>query len=262
MNRKKLIAGNWKMNGSLQANEALVRAVVAGLPAAGEGAGANVGSGADVALCVPAPYLAQVQSLVQASALDLGAQDVSVHASGAYTGEVSAAMLREFGARYVIVGHSERRQYHGETDAQVADKAKAALAAGITPIVCVGETLAEREAGQTEAVVKRQLAAVIHVNGHCISEIVVAYEPVWAIGTGRTATPEQAQQVHAVLRAQLHAASTRDDRVRILYGGSMNAANAASLLAQPDIDGGLIGGASLKSADFLQIIAAARAAAA
>jgi triosephosphate isomerase len=262
MNRKKLIAGNWKMNGSLEANDALVRAVVAGLPAAGEGAGANVGSGADVALCVPAPYLAQVQSLVQASALDLGAQDVSVHASGAYTGEVSAAMLREFGARYAIVGHSERRQYHGETDAQVADKAKASLAAGVTPIVCVGETLAEREAGQTEAVVKRQLAAVIHVNGHCISEIVVAYEPVWAIGTGRTATPEQAQQVHAVLRAQLHAASTRDDRVRILYGGSMNAANAASLLAQPDIDGGLIGGASLKSADFLQIIAAASAAAA
>ena len=262
MNRKKLIAGNWKMNGSLEANDALVRAVVAGLPAAGEGAGANVGSGADVALCVPAPYLAQVQSLVQASALDLGAQDVSVHASGAYTGEVSAAMLREFGARYAIVGHSERRQYHGETDAQVADKAKASLAAGVTPIVCVGETLAEREAGQTEAVVKRQLAAVIHVNGHCISEIVVAYEPVWAIGTGRTATPEQAQQVHAVLRAQLHAASTQDDRVRILYGGSMNAANAASLLAQPDIDGGLIGGASLKSADFLQIIAAASRAAA
>ena len=251
MNRKKLIAGNWKMNGSLQANEALVRAVVAGLPAAGEGASA------DVALCVPAPYLAQVQSLVQASALDLGAQDVSVHASGAYTGEVSAAMLREFGARYAIVGHSERRQYHGETDAQVADKAKAALAAGITPIVCVGETLAQREAGQTEAVVKRQLAAVIHVNGHCISDIVVAYEPVWAIGTGKTATPEQAQQVHAVLRAQLHAASTQSDRVRILYGGSMNAANAATLLTQPDIDGGLIGGASLKAADFLAIAHAA-----
>ena len=254
MNRKKLIAGNWKMNGSLQANEALVRAVVAGLPAAADRA--------DVAVCVPAPYLAQVQALAQGSALDLGAQDVSPHAAGAYTGEVSAAMLRDFGARYAIVGHSERRQYHGETDAQVADKAKAALAAGITPIVCVGETLAEREAGQTEAVVKRQLAAVIHTNGHCISEIVLAYEPVWAIGTGKTATPEQAQQVHAVLRAQLHAASTRDDRVRILYGGSMNAANAASLLAQPDIDGGLIGGAALKSADFLQIIAAASAAAA
>ncbi len=254
MTRKKLIAGNWKMNGSLEANQALVRDLLAGLPQAG--------SRADAACCVPAPYLAQVQQLTQGSALALGAQDVSVHAAGAYTGEVSAPMLREFGARYAIVGHSERRQYHGETDAQVADKAKAALAAGITPIVCVGETLAERESGQTEAVVKRQLAAVIHVNGHCISEIVVAYEPVWAIGTGKTATPEQAQQVHAVLRAQLHAASSRDDRVRILYGGSMNAANAASLLAQPDIDGGLIGGASLKAADFLQIIAAASAAAA
>ncbi len=253
MTRKKLIAGNWKMNGSLEANEALVRAVLAGLPGA-------AGDRSEAAVCVPEPYLSQVQQLAKGTALATGAQDVSVHASGAYTGEVSAAMLREFGARYAIVGHSERRQYHGETDAQVADKAKAALAAGITPIVCVGETLAEREAGQTEAVVKRQLAAVIHVNGHCISEIVVAYEPVWAIGTGKTATPEQAQQVHAVLRAQLHAASTHDDRVRILYGGSMNAANAASLLAQPDIDGGLIGGASLKAPDFLQIIAAAAAA--
>ncbi len=255
MTRKKLIAGNWKMNGSLEANEALVRALVAGLPAA-----AGHGKGAEAAVCVPAPYLAQVGPLLRGSDIALGAQDVSVHAAGAYTGEVSAPMLREFGPRYVIVGHSERRQYHGETDAQVADKAKAALAAGITPIVCVGETLAEREAGQTEAVVKRQLAAVIHVNGHCISEVVVAYEPVWAIGTGKTATPEQAQQVHAVLRAQLHAASTHDGRVRILYGGSMNAANAASLLAQPDIDGGLIGGASLKAPDFLQIIAAAAAA--
>jgi triosephosphate isomerase len=160
--------------------------------------------------------------------------------------------------RFGLVGHSERRQYHFETDALVADKAKAALAHGITPIVCVGETLAEREAGRTEEVVKRQLASVIHANGHCISEIVVAYEPVWAIGTGRTATPEQAQQVHAVLRAQLRAATDHGDRIQILYGGSMNAANAASLLAQPDIDGGLIGGASLKAADFLQIIAAAR----
>jgi triosephosphate isomerase len=168
-------------------------------------------------------------------------------------------MLREFGVRYAIVGHSERRQYHGETDALVAEKTKAALAAGITPIVCVGETLAEREAGRTEEVVKRQLAAVIHVNGHCISEIVVAYEPVWAIGTGRTATPEQAQQVHALLRKQLAAATSHAERVHLLYGGSMNAANAASLLAQPDIDGGLIGGASLKSADFLQIVASASA---
>ena len=166
-------------------------------------------------------------------------------------------MLREFGVRYAIVGHSERRQYHGETDALVADKAKAALAQGITPVVCVGETLAEREAGQTEEVVKRQLAAVIHTNGHCISELVVAYEPVWAIGTGKTASPEMAQAVHAVLRAQLKAATPQADRVQILYGGSMNAANAAELLAQPDIDGGLIGGASLKAADFLTIVAAA-----
>lgn len=249
MMKKKLIAGNWKMNGSIEANDALVRAVVAGM-------GAD--AGCQVAVCVPAPYLAQLQLLRHGSALELGAQDVSAQEQGAYTGEVSAAMLKEFGVRYAIVGHSERRQYHGETDQLVADKAKAALGHGITPIVCVGETLAQREAGQTEEVVKRQLAAVIHTNGHCISEIVVAYEPVWAIGTGKTATPEQAQQVHAVLRAQLKAATAHSERVHILYGGSMNAGNAASLLAQPDIDGGLIGGASLKAPDFLQIIAAAR----
>ncbi|MDB5875126.1 MAG: Triose-phosphate isomerase (Triosephosphate isomerase)-like protein [Ramlibacter sp.] len=248
MTKKKLIAGNWKMNGNLAANDALVRALVAGMKDAA----------CTVAVCVPAPYLAQVQALRAGSALELGAQDVSPHEQGAYTGEVSAAMLKEFGVRYAIVGHSERRQYHGENDALVADKAKVALAAGITPIVCVGETLAEREAGKTEEVVKRQMAAVIHTNGHCISEIVVAYEPVWAIGTGRTATPEQAQQVHALLRAQLKAATEHVDRIHILYGGSMNAGNAASLLAQPDIDGGLIGGASLKAPDFLQIIGAAR----
>jgi triosephosphate isomerase len=195
---------------------------------------------------------------LKVTAIDLGSQDVSAQASGAFTGEMSATMLKEFGVRYAIVGHSERRQYHGETDALVADKAKAALAAGVTPIVCVGETLAEREAGRTEEVVKRQLAAVIHTNGHCISEIVVAYEPVWAIGTGKTASPEEAQAVHAVLRAQLKAASDQSARVKILYGGSMNAANAATLLAQPDINGGLIGGASLKAADFLSIIAAAQ----
>lgn len=249
---KKLIAGNWKMNGSLAANEALLKALATGMPAP---------SACAVALCIPALYLAQFQALAQnlpaLSAIDLGAQDVSPKAAGAYTGEISAAMLKDFGCRYAIVGHSERRQYHFETDALVADKAQQALSAGITPIVCVGETLAEREAGQTENVVKRQLAAVIHVNGHCISEIVVAYEPVWAIGTGKTATPEEAQAVHAVLRAQLKAATDHADRVKILYGGSMNAANAASLLAQADIDGGLIGGASLKAADFLTIISAA-----
>ncbi len=244
----KLIAGNWKMNGSLAANEALVRAIVAGLQ----------GVACRVAVCVPSAYLAQVQALRQGSPLELGAQDVSRHEQGAYTGEVSAAMLGEFGVRYAIVGHSERRQYHGESDSVVAEKAGAALAHGITPIACVGETLAEREAGHTEDVVRRQLAAVIGAIGEGVDRIVVAYEPVWAIGTGRTATPEQAQQVHAVLRAQLRAATAQADRVAILYGGSMNAANAASLLAQPDIDGGLIGGASLKATDFLQIIAAAR----
>ncbi len=245
---KKLIAGNWKMNGSLAANEALLKGLLAGLKTAPPCA---------VAVCVPSVYLAQAQALVSGSALDLGAQDVSGQEAGAYTGEISAAMLREFGVRYAIVGHSERRQYHFETDAVVAVKAQRALAAGITPIVCVGETLAEREANRTEEVVKRQLAAVIHANGHCISEIVVAYEPVWAIGTGKTATPDQAQQVHAVLRAQLKAATPQAGRIQILYGGSMNAANAAQLLAQPDIDGGLVGGASLKAPDFLEIIAAA-----
>lgn len=244
---RRLIAGNWKMNASLAANESLVRTLLGGLPA----------PACDVALCVPAAYLAQVGALLAHTPVDLGAQDVSDHDAGAFTGEVSAGMLREFGVRYVIVGHSERRQYHAEADAVVAQKARQALAAGITPIVCVGETLAQREAGSTEEVVKRQLAAVIHVNGHCISEIVVAYEPVWAIGTGKTASPEQAQQVHAVLRAQLKAATTQPARIRILYGGSMNAANAAQLLAQPDIDGGLIGGASLKAPDFLTIIGAA-----
>jgi triosephosphate isomerase (TIM) len=265
---KKLIAGNWKMNGSLVANELLVSELLTGMRKM------NTAHECDVAVCVSAPYLAQVAGLVRSAfyelsqptsgvlsaqpAIELGSQDVSAQASGAYTGEVSGGMLKDFGVRYAIVGHSERRRYHGETDQAVSLKAKAALAAGITPIVCVGETLQEREAGQTESVVKRQLAAVIHDNGHCISEIVVAYEPVWAIGTGKTASPEQAQQVHAVLRAQLNAASSAaKQRVRILYGGSMNAANAKELLAQPDIDGGLIGGASLKAADFLQIVAAA-----
>ena len=247
--KKKLIAGNWKMNGSLAANESLVQALRAGL---------NNGSACDVALAVPAPYLAQLQLLCAGSCIDVAAQDVSQHEAGAFTGETSAAMLRDFGVRYALVGHSERRQFHGESDKAVAEKAQRALAAGITPIVCVGETLAEREAGQTEAVVRRQLAAVIHLNGRCISEVVVAYEPVWAIGTGQTATPAQAQEVHAALRAQLAAATVQAGAMRLLYGGSMNAANAAQLLAQPDIDGGLVGGASLKAPDFLSIIAAAQ----
>lgn len=245
MGRKKLIAGNWKMNGSLAANAALIGELLAGI---GQPA-------CDVAVCVPAVYLAQVQLLLAGQGgIALGAQDVSQHESGAYTGDVSAAMLKELGARYVIVGHSERRQYQGETDAQVAVKAQRALAAGLTPIVCVGETLREREQGETESVVSRQLSAVIQLNGERLVDLVVAYEPVWAIGTGRTATPEQAQTVHAALRALLAAADLQAAGVRILYGGSMNAGNAAELLAQPDIDGGLIGGASLKARDFLKII--------
>lgn len=248
--KKKLIAGNWKMNGSLAANASLLEQVLAGLPA----------DPCIVAVCAPAIYVQQVAGLTLGTAIAVGAQDVSEHDAGAYTGEVSASMLRDLGARYAIVGHSERRQYHGETDALVAIKAQKALAAGVTPVVCVGETLAEREAGRTEEVVRRQLAAVIHLNGHCISEIVVAYEPVWAIGTGKTASPEQAQEVHAVLRAQLQSATPQAERIHILYGGSMNAANAAQLLAEKDIDGGLIGGASLEAADFLAIIAAASAA--
>lgn len=247
--KKKLIAGNWKMNGSLAANAALLEQLHAGIQSAA----------CLVAVCVPAVYLHQVAGATQTGAIAVGAQDVSAFDAGAYTGEISASMLRDLGVRYAIVGHSERRQYHAETDAVVALKVQKALAAGLTPIVCVGETLGERESGKTEEVVKRQLAAVIHANGHCISEIVLAYEPVWAIGTGKTASPEQAQQVHAVLRAQLAAATPQADRVHILYGGSMNAANAHQLLSQKDIDGGLVGGASLKAADFLSIIAAASA---
>jgi triosephosphate isomerase len=245
--RRKLVVGNWKMNGSRVANAELL----AGLKAAGP-------MDAEVAVCAPFPYLADVALSLQGSSIGWGAQDCSAHASGAYTGEVAAPMLAEFGCRYVIVGHSERRAMHGESDQLVADKAQAALAAKLTPIVCVGETLAQREAGAMQEVVKRQMSAVIHTLAHCISQIVVAYEPVWAIGTGRTATPEQAQEVHALLRAQLHAATERSGEMKILYGGSVKADNAAALFAQADIDGGLIGGASLKAADFVAICRAAR----
>jgi len=240
--RKKLVVGNWKMHGSRPANAELLAGVLAGRP-----------YGAEVAVCVPAVFLTETAATLAASDVRWGAQDVSAHEQGAYTGEVSAAMLAECGCRYAIVGHSERRAYHAEGDMLVAQKAQAALAKGVTPIVCVGETLAEREAGQTEAVVKRQLSAVIHQLTHCAAEMVVAYEPVWAIGTGRTATPEQAQAVHAVLRAQLQAATGHGERMRILYGGSVKADNATALFSQPDIDGGLIGGASLKAADFIAI---------
>jgi triosephosphate isomerase len=243
-----LVAGNWKMNGS----QAMVRALLPSL------VGEMRGIAVDVVVCPPFPYLSLAVECFAGSVLGVGAQDMHSAPCGAHTGEVSAEMLLDVGCNWVILGHSERRAGNGEDDIAVARKTRTALVAGLSPIVCVGESLAEREAGQTEAVVKRQLAAVIHTNGHCISEIVVAYEPVWAIGTGLTATPEQAQGVHAVLRAQLQAATAHADRVSILYGGSMNAANAAELLAQPDVDGGLVGGASLKAPDFLSIIAAAR----
>ncbi len=244
--RRKFVAGNWKMHGSHAANAELLAGILAAKPFA-----------ADVAVCVPFPYLSEVAVALAGSDVRWGAQDVSAHAQGAYTGEVSVGMLAEFGCRYAIVGHSERRQYHAESDQLVADKAKAALSRGITPIVCVGETLAQREAGETEAVVKRQLSAVIHTLAHCAAEMVVAYEPVWAIGTGLTASPEQAQAVHALLRAQLEAATPRAAQMQILYGGSVKPDNAATLFAQPDIDGGLIGGAALKAADFVAICRAA-----
>lgn len=241
--RRKLVVGNWKMNGSLGTNAALLDALLQ-LQSTWK---------SDAAVCAPHPYLAQLRDRLAGSSLQWGAQDCSAHPSGAYTGEVSAAMIAEFGCRYVIVGHSERRALHGESDSLVADKAKAALAHGLTPIVCVGETLAEREAGVTDAVVTRQLGAVADRLAQAIAQVVVAYEPVWAIGTGRTATPEQAQAVHAVLRERLRAATGQADDMRILYGGSVKADNAATLFAQPDIDGGLIGGASLKAEEFAAI---------
>jgi len=245
--RKKLIAGNWKMNGSLAANATLLDNLRAG--------GAV---GCELAVCVPAVYLSQTQSALTGSSIAWGAQDVSEHESGAYTGEISATMLKDFACGYVIVGHSERRSYHRESDELVAAKAVQVLKSNMTPIVCVGETLSEREQGHTDAVVIRQLQPVLAAVSSRLSEIVVAYEPVWAIGTGKTATPEMAQQVHAVIRAALarvdvHAANT----IRILYGGSMKPDNAKELLAMSDIDGGLIGGASLKAADFLAIAFAA-----
>jgi triosephosphate isomerase len=240
-----LVVGNWKMNGGIAQNAALLAALVAGWKG---------GAGREMGVCVPFPYLAQARDLLGGSAIAWGAQDVSEHATGAYTGEVAAGMIAEFGARYALAGHSERRQYHGERDEQVAAKAKAALAAGLTPIVCVGETLAEREAVRTAEVVTRQIDAVIGALGAAMAKTVVAYEPVWAIGTGRTATPEQAQEVHALLRGRLAAAGAAD--VRLLYGGSVKAANAASLFGMPDVDGGLVGGASLDAREFLAIAGA------
>jgi len=247
---KKLVVGNWKMHGSRAFNADLIQGLLA----------ADLSTSApraNVAVCPPFVYLSEVVAALQGSAIAVGSQDVSTQVQGAYTGEVAAPMVRELGASYAIVGHSERRAYHGETDQLVADKAKAALAHGLIPIVCVGETLAEREAGQTEVVVGRQLQAVIATLGDAIAQVVVAYEPVWAIGTGKTASPEQAQAVHAALRAQLTSAHADAARVPLLYGGSVKPDNAAQLFGQPDIDGGLIGGAALKAADFVAIARAA-----
>jgi len=242
--RARLVAGNWKMHGSRVANASLLDGILA------------AALGAECAVCVPAPYLEQVSSRLAGTALAWGAQDVSAHASGAYTGEVSAQMLAEFGCRYVIVGHSERRQYHAETDALVATKFVAVQAVGMVPILCVGETLAERDGGRTEAVVSRQLEAVITLAGAAaFARAVLAYEPVWAIGTGRTASPAQVQAVHAFLRGRLKTGVS--GALRILYGGSVKAANADALFAMPDVDGGLIGGAALVAEEFTAIAAAA-----
>src|SRR5579859_4179606 len=244
MARIRLVAGNWKMHGSRSANRVLVDAILKGM----------TNDAAQCAVCPPFPYLTEVAGQLRGTAVALGAQNVNEHAQGAYTGEVSAAMLKELGCRYVIVGHSERRQIYGETDAQVAAKFAAARGAGLTPILCVGETLEEREAGKTEEVVARQLGAVQ------FADAVLAYEPVWAIGTGRNATPEQAQAVHAFLRGRI-AERSREvaAQLRILYGGSVKPANAKALFAMPDVDGGLIGGASLVAQDFLEILRAAQA---
>jgi triosephosphate isomerase len=241
MARVRLVAGNWKMHGSRASNAALLDALLKGI---------GQEKGVECAVCPPFPYLQQVCERLQGSSIAWGAQNVSEHTQGAYTGEVAAAMLKEFGCRYVIVGHSERRQLFGESDAQVAAKFAAAQAAGLASILCVGETLAEREAGRTEEVVGRQLNAVTRVCS--FGTAVLAYEPVWAIGTGRNATPEQAQEVHQFLRARL------SPDVRILYGGSVKPQNAAAIFRMRDVDGGLIGGASLVAQDFIDIVKAAR----
>jgi len=248
--RSSIVAGNWKMNGGLTANAELIAAIRKG---------ASELEGVEILVCPPVVYTAQVSGLLEGARIAVGAQNASEFEMGAYTGEVALGMLAEFGVRHVIVGHSERRALFAESDEQVALKARAVIAAGMAPIVCVGETLEEREAGRTLDVVSRQLKSVLDaVPSEAVASLIVAYEPVWAIGTGRTATPEQAQEVHAALRA-LVAQSDVDaaGRIRILYGGSVNAENAAQLFVKPDIDGGLVGGASLKANDFIAICGAA-----
>jgi triosephosphate isomerase len=242
--RTPLVAGNWKMHGNRASNRALLDAVLAGIESL---------EGVECAVCVPYPYLGEVAGRLAKTRLAWGAQNLSEHAQGAFTGEVSAPMLAEFGCRYVLVGHSERRQLYGETDAVVAAKFAAVLGHGMTPVLCLGETLDERDAGRTERVVGRQLEAVFALNEKkSFEKAVVAYEPVWAIGTGRTASPAQAQAVHAFLRARVL------PETRIVYGGSVKPANAGTIFTMPDVDGGLIGGASLVAGDFLAIARAAQ----
>ncbi len=253
MARQYLVAGNWKMFGSSAANQTLVDGLHAGL-----GAVANV----QVLVCPPAPYLAPVAQLAAGTTLLLGAQNLAAQEKeGAFTGEMLGAMLQDVGCSHVIVGHSERRALFGDTDAVVAQKVHAALSAGLVPILCVGETLAERESGETELVIARQLDAVLAINPLAsLQVLVIAYEPVWAIGTGKTATPEQAQAVHAFIRGRIALVDAKlAGSLRLLYGGSVKPDNAAQIFAQADVDGGLIGGASLKAADFLAICAAAQA---
>ena len=248
--RQKLVAGNWKMFGSLKSNLSLLQDVAAGVSGL---------RGTSVAVCVPFPYLAQAQSVLTGTAVSWGAQNLNEQVQGAFTGEVSASMLQDFACRYVLVGHSERRAIYGESDTLVAEKFAAALASGLSPVLCVGETLAQREAGKTVEVVAAQIDAVLkRVGVAAFSGAVVAYEPVWAIGTGRTASAEQAQEVHAAIRAQIAAADAQvAEGLQILYGGSVKPGNAEELFAMADIDGGLIGGASLVAADFLAICRAA-----
>ena len=251
--RQKFVVGNWKLNGSLSGNETLLRAILKEVTPC---------EGRHLAVCVPAPYLAQVRGLLEGTPVAWGGQDVSRFEKGAYTGEVSGAMLREFGATFTIVGHSERRSVFGDSDAGVAEKYAAARKAGLTPIFCVGETLEERERGVTEAVLARQLDAVLEKSGPAaLDGGLVAYEPVWAIGTGKTATAAQAQEAHAFLRGRVAKQDAAvAGRLPMLYGGSVKGSNAAELFAMPDVDGGLIGGASLVAEDFLAIWRAAVAA--
>jgi triosephosphate isomerase len=243
--RKTIIAGNWKMNASKASVKSLIDGILSGME----------GVNSEVLVCVPFPYMSQVESLIEGSNLKLGAQNININSSGAFTGEVSADMIKDFGAKYVIAGHSERRSLYGETSSVVAEKTKAAIDAGLSPLLCVGESLEQREAGKTETVVAEQINAVIELVGiESFDSIIIAYEPVWAIGTGMTATPEQAQAVHFFIRNLLGESSENiAQKTPILYGGSMNAGNAVELISCPDIDGGLIGGAALKAEDFLQI---------